>query len=162
MMNKATFSNDEWVTLLKAPGLAGMYVAASSPSGPVGAIKESMALTRQVMEARQSKSADELIGAVVSDLLTTEGRHAANIMEMLGKPVAEVQTVCLQALSQSRDIVAAKVGSDPRAWSDWLAQIGKHVAEAAKEGGFMGIGGTQVNDAERTALAQIDKALGRA
>ena len=162
MANKTAFTNDEWKSLLRAPGLAGMYVAASSPSGPVGAVKESLALTRLVMESHQQKTGDELISAVVGDLLTSEGRHAANMMDMLGKPLAEVQATCLDALAKSREIVAAKTGTDAQAWSNWLAEISKRVAEAATEGGFMGFGGTQVNDAERAALAQIDKALGRA
>ena len=85
-----------------------MFVAAASPSKPVGAVKESMALTRLVMASTQQKTGNESIGAVVGELLTSDGRHAAT------------------------------------------------------EGGFMGFGGKQVNDAERAALAQIDKALGRA
>jgi hypothetical protein len=34
------------------------------------------------------------------------------------------------------------------------------VAEAAKEGGFLGIGGTQVSEPERAALTDLSKSLG--
>ena len=34
------------------------------------------------------------------------------------------------------------------------------VAEASSEGGFLGIGGVQVSDAEKTTLGDIAKALG--
>jgi hypothetical protein len=32
--------------------------------------------------------------------------------------------------------------------ADWLRQISQHVAEASTEGGFLGIGGVRVSDAE--------------
>jgi hypothetical protein len=34
------------------------------------------------------------------------------------------------------------------------------VAEASAEGGFLGIGGVQVSDAEKATLGDISKALG--
>jgi uncharacterized protein YidB (DUF937 family) len=34
-------------------------------------------------------------------------------------------------------------------------------AEASKEGGFLGIGGTRISDAERAAIDQIKSAIGR-
>jgi hypothetical protein len=39
------------------------------------------------------------------------------------------------------------------------AGICKHVAEAAKEGGFLGIGGVPVSDAEKATLTEISGAL---
>jgi len=34
------------------------------------------------------------------------------------------------------------------------------VAEAAKEGGFLGVGGTQVSEQEKTALSDLSRSLG--
>ena len=42
-----------------------------------------------------------------------------------------------------------------------LGDVHLHIMNLSAHG-FMGFGGTQVNDAERAALIQIDKALGRA
>jgi hypothetical protein len=39
-----------------------------------------------------------------------------------------------------------------------IRSIGKATAEAAKEGGFLGIGGTLVSDDEKAALAKIEAA----
>jgi hypothetical protein len=41
-----------------------------------------------------------------------------------------------------------------------LLDLGKNVAEASSEGGFLGIGGVQVSDAEKATLADISRALG--
>ncbi|HJW50503.1 MAG TPA: hypothetical protein VJ501_00710 [Burkholderiaceae bacterium] len=40
-----------------------------------------------------------------------------------------------------------------------IRSIGKATAEAAKEGGFLGIGGTLVSDDEKAALAKIEAAI---
>jgi hypothetical protein len=45
------------------------------------------------------------------------------------------------------------------AFKGWLRQISQHVAEASKEGGFLGIGGVSVSEAERATLAEISSAL---
>ena len=42
----------------------------------------------------------------------------------------------------------------------WLRDISQKVAEAAKEGGFLGIGGERVSPAEQATLEEIDEALG--
>jgi hypothetical protein len=57
-------------------------------------------------------------------------------------------------------VVDAKAPDDSAAFKDWLRQISQHVAEAAKEGGFLGIGGVLVSDAEKATLAEISSALG--
>ena len=41
-----------------------------------------------------------------------------------------------------------------------MSGISQKVAEASAEGGFLGIGGVQVSDAEKATLADIGKALG--
>ena len=47
-------------------------------------------------------------------------------------------------------------------YKDWLVRIAHASAEAAREDtGFLGRGGTQVNDAERAAIADVAQLLGR-
>lgn len=41
----------------------------------------------------------------------------------------------------------------------WLVALARKVAQAAKEGGFLGFGGTEVTEAEAAALDQIEVAL---
>jgi hypothetical protein len=45
------------------------------------------------------------------------------------------------------------------AFKSWLRQISQHVAEAAKEGGLLGIGGVAVSEAEKATLGEISSAL---
>ena len=56
--------------------------------------------------------------------------------------------------------VKAKSPADAQEFRTWLMSIARKAAEAAKEGGFLGIGGTQVSASEQAALAQLGTALG--
>jgi hypothetical protein len=50
--------------------------------------------------------------------------------------------------------------ADATAFKTWLRQISQHVAEAAKEGGFLGIGGVTVSEAEKATLAETGRNQG--
>ena len=46
------------------------------------------------------------------------------------------------------------------AYKRWCVSIARAVAEAAKEGGFLGFGGERVSEGERAMMARIEHALG--
>ena len=56
--------------------------------------------------------------------------------------------------------VAAKSPQEAQEFKGWLMSIARGAAEAAKEGGFLGFGGTQVSEKEMSALSQLSAALG--
>ena len=67
------------------------------------------------------------------------------------------------ALDVIRDAVAAVSANSPRDASEYgrlLLNVASQVAEASKEGGFLGIGGTRVNEEEQKAIDQIRKVVG--
>ena len=57
-------------------------------------------------------------------------------------------------------LLTRKLPSDAAAYKAWLLQIANNVAEASKEGGFLGFGGVDVSDAEKATLTEIAAALG--
>jgi len=57
-------------------------------------------------------------------------------------------------------LVDIKASGDATAFKGWLREISQHVAEASKEGGFLGFGGVLVSDAEKAPLTEISNALG--
>ena len=159
MASKTDFTASEWSTLLKAPGWAGIAVVAASPSGPFGVVKEMFAAGKILAEAKTG-SENPLVSALVADLTTSEGRQLAQPKEVSGKKPDEIRALAVDALKQVTSLVDAKAGVDADGFKRWLATLGEHVAHAAKEGGFLGIGGTRVSDKEETALADIRQALG--
>lgn len=164
MANKQNFEPDEWTKILESTMLAGMAVSAAEPSGLWGALKEAFASSSALAAAKSNAGSNELVKAVVAEFETKEGRAA--VQEALrqrlagaAKPADAVQ----RSLANLRDvstILDAKASQDAAGFKAWLQAISKNVAEASSEGGFLGIGGVQVSDAEKATLADISKALG--
>ena len=166
MANKQNFEPDEWTKILESTMLAGMAVSAAEPSGLWGALKEAFASSSALAAAKSNAGSNELVKAVVAEFETKEGRAA--VQEALrqrlagaAKPADAVQR-SLENLRDVSTILDAKAPQDAAGFKAWLQAISKNVAEASSEGGFLGIGGVQVSDAEKATLANISKALGTA
>jgi len=67
----------------------------------------------------------------------------------------------VRGMRHAASIVDAKAPLDAQAYKDWLLHVSEKVAEASKEGGFLGFGGVAVSDAEKATLAEMRTALGR-
>ena len=163
MANKQNFTPDEWTKVLESIMLAGVAVSAAEPSGLWGTIKEGFASSSEIAKAQLDPGTNELIKAAIADLETSEGR--ASVKEALqkgylGTKPAELVQRSLANLREVSAILDAKAPGDAQAFKTWLSGISQKVAEAASEGGFLGIGGVQVSDAEKATLADISKALG--
>lgn len=162
MADKTTFTPDEWKLILQGVMMASVAVTAADPSGMWGLLKESFAAGSTLAGAKTDAGSNALIKAVVSDFETSEGRSVARDglkEKFLGIKPPEIKTQSIEALRQVAALIDAKAPGDAAAFKSWLQRISQHVAEAAKEGGFLGIGGVQVSEAEKATLAEIANAL---
>jgi hypothetical protein len=57
-------------------------------------------------------------------------------------------------------LIDAKTGEDAAAIKVWILSTAEKVAGAAKEGGFLGMGGTLVSAEEHAALDELKGILG--
>jgi hypothetical protein len=154
MADKSNFTPDEWKLLLESVTMAGVAVSAADPSGLWGLLKESFAEGKELMAAKTDPTTKPLIKALVADFETSEGRSTAS-----GLKPAEITAKCIETLGQAGVLVDAKAPDDAAAFKGWLRQISQHVAEASKEGGFLGGGGAPVSDKEKATLQEISSAL---
>jgi hypothetical protein len=162
MTDKSNFTPDEWKLLLESMMMAGIAVSAAEPSGLWGLLKESFASGAELVAVKQDAKANPLIKAVVDDFGTPQGRSIARdgVKEKLaGSKPAEIKAKCIETLGQAAAIVDAKAPEDAGAFKGWLRRISQHVAEAAKEGGFLGVGGVPVSEAEKATLTEISNVL---
>lgn len=160
MATKADFSPDEWKLLLEGVMMAGIAVTAADPSGLWGTLKESFASAGAMASGKAGQS--DLIKALVADFETSEGRSVARegLKEQLkGAKTGEIKARSVDTLRQVAALVGAKAPQEAPAVKAWLRQISHNVADASKEGGFLGFGGVAVSDAEKATLAEIDAAL---
>ena len=162
MVDKSSFTPDEWKLLLESMMAASIAITAAELSGLWGLLKESFAGGTELAKAKMDPKADALIKAVVEDFGTAEGRSVTRdglSGKLKGSKPPEIKEKCVDILRQAAAVVDAKAPGDAAAFKGWLRQISQHVAEAAKEGGFLGIGGVAVSEAEKATLAEISSAL---
>ena len=163
MANKATFSPDEWKQVVGGVFMAGFAITAADPSGLWGLLKETFASGRALMEAKSSTTSNELIKSIVSDFESAEGRTAGRDYvksRLEGAKREDIKARAIEAVRQAAAVVEAKAPNDTAAYKEWLLRISRDVADASKEGGFLGFGGVAVSDAEKATLSEIQSALG--
>jgi hypothetical protein len=160
MAGKADFTADEWALLCKSPILTALVVVASSPSGPFGVLKEMFAVGKLIAETKGKGGGDALVSAVVADVTSREGMEQAKPTEIQGKKPEEAKAYALEQLKKAAALVEQKAPADAAGFKQWLQEVATRVANASKEGGFLGFGGTLVSEQEQQALAATASALG--
>jgi hypothetical protein len=162
MTDKQSFTPEEWTKILMSPTIAGMAITAADPSGLWGMLKESFASGAALVAAKTDPGANPLVKAIVADFETADGR--GEIKEALrarfaGAKPNDLVPRALASLTEVAEILDAKAPDDAAAFKAWLEEISLKVAEASKEGGFLGFGGVKVSDAEKATLTDIQKTL---
>jgi len=150
------YTPQECQVISSAPMLAGLLVSVSDLSGPVGLVKEAMAVVKSVTESANSTS-NELIRAVAEGVKAGGGRPDTS--ELRTDPT-NARAILIERCKQAAALVGQKSPPEAEEYKRWLVSLARKAAEASKEGGFLGIGGTLVSDAEKAALRDIAAALG--
>ena len=81
-------------------------------------------------------------------------------MPELPKDQAGARAALISSCKQAADVVAQKSPAEAEEYKRWLVSLARKTAEAAKEGGFLGIGGTRVSETEAAALKDLAATLG--
>jgi hypothetical protein len=157
MSTRNDYSAEEWKTIAAAPVVAGLFITLSDASGLVGTAKEAMAVGRAITESAAS-TAPEVVKAVAESVRSAGGRPELPDIPKVDR--AAMKTRLITHLKAAASAVEAKSPSEGAAYKAWLLSVATNVSQAAKEGGFFGIGGTQVSAEEQEALTQLAQALG--
>lgn len=159
MTTKSMFSDEEWGQLLQAPFAAGMYIIIADPSFVVGSMKEAFALSSGILKkARDNNS--ELLSSLLADLQHTETIKQAQI-KFEQKDIAAMKNKITDSLDEAVQLLDQKATPEEcEEIKSWLYDLSVKTANAAKEGGFLGFGGTRVTESEATALKEISGHLG--
>jgi len=148
---KKLFAEDEWTKVRLAPLAAAAMVMLASPSKGEEATAEYKAAAATVDGVRTSTAAWSLI-----NIAYPQGVTAAELQKFLNEtPPAALLSTIKSAVAA----VAAKDPAEAAAYKQMLMQVGQSVAEAAKEGGFLGMGKKLVSDEEQAALNELKSAV---
>lgn len=151
MTRKADFNAEEWSTIVDGPLYAGMRVIAADRGGT---LRETMAMSRVYQEARSRHGESELL----DEFLKSPPSIDPDRVRAAGGDIAAVAT---QHLRDAMAILEAKATpQEVDAYKRFVMTVAQTAASAHKEGGFLGIGGKPISDAENQALDEISSTLG--
>jgi hypothetical protein len=150
MTTKADFNAEEWSRVVEGPALAGLLVVSADRGGT---IRESVAMAKTYTELREQYAGTELMEAVLTSRPEVDpGAY---------KSKEDLQAGGRQRLTEDVALVEQKGTSEELdAYRRFILDVARRAAEAHKEGGFLGIGGTKVSEAEWSALEDIAAAIG--
>jgi hypothetical protein len=159
MSSSTDYTGDEWKAITLAPFLAGLYVSVSDPSGIGGVMKESMAVGKAIADAGAAADVG-VIKSLVDGLKAAGFSGRPQLPDIPRTDVTAARKAMAEHLQRAVAVVSAKSPAEGEAFKAWLFSAAQRVAEAAKEGGFLGFGGTQVSEQEYAALAELAGTLG--
>lgn len=160
MSLKDSFTPEEWFKVMTAPGRAGGVIVAASPSGITGIVAEARAIGEAIREQVSGPGRTPLLEAMAADLMGKPTDPKTMPPQDRARNMDEARQLGLEAVRQAVWLVSAKASpEDSVAYKNLLMTVAQRTAEAAKEGGFLGIGGELVNDKERAALAELRELL---
>jgi hypothetical protein len=157
MSTKNDYSAEEWKAITGAPVAAGMFVSLADASGPIGIAKEALAVGRAIANSAAG-DAPEIVKSLAESVKAGGGRP-----ELPNVPTgdrAKTKDALIGALKTAVDAVERKSPGEVPAYKSWLTSVATKVSEASKEGGFLGVGGTDVSPREEEAINKLAEVLG--
>jgi hypothetical protein len=144
MTGKADFTQQEWDLVLEGPPSAGMIVLTAQRGGT---IRETLAIAKAYVEARQQHGESELLDEIVA--------AKPEIDHTRYHSVAELKQHGLQHLRDAVELLERKATpGEVEGFRRFVLTLADKVANAHREGG------ASVSDAERAAIAEISTSLG--
>jgi hypothetical protein len=155
---KDLFTPEEWVEVREIPLLPAAAVMAGDLSGISGLAQEGKALYTELTRVAADSDGNPLAQALVAEILSQENSPAEDSAPMQAEK--DLETL-YQRLAVLLDVVNSRVTPEVASgFTAWLYQIAVSTAEAAREGGFLGIGSKQVSDDEGKVLVRLAEILG--
>ena len=160
MLTKNDFSASDWNTLRDTPYLVGLATLLAEPSG-LGTIKESIAITMGIWQNQASEI------PLIRDLTNKAEMEAAQdslksrftgTRGQLSKEVT--RDLALEHARSSIAVLTDKAGPEEiDGYRKLLYGVAEMVANAAREGGFLGFGGKAVSAAEQRFLDDLQNTI---
>ncbi|WP_018351515.1 hypothetical protein [Longispora albida] len=154
------YSGDEWDLLVDLPRSVVIAATTAQADNPRRTVTEGMAGHAGIQAGQIDDS--PLVRAVYAELFLKESDPESDELpaaEVFNNPERGLTEVLTRARRAAVVLAAKAEPEDAIAYRIWIGRIAGTVAEAAKSGGFIGLGGERVTPAERRFLEQLDAAL---
>ena len=161
-MNGAEFTAADLTLLRRAAVLAGAVVAITKFSGANGTRDEFKGIVAGLEAAAAHYPNNELVAALVSDETRAEadGLYPQFQRDPTQKTYEDFRLAALNRCGQAAELLAEKASPEQAAEvKAAIVSMCEHVAQSAKEGSVLGLGGTRVDPLETAAVEQVRRAL---
>jgi hypothetical protein len=161
LLTRSALSPEQWAELRNLPHLVAIAVSASAGS-PIDLLFELSAGRAAIAKGinnehplvREIAGRGEIAAAAVAvKVLVVEPRG-------MHRPPEELLPLATEAARHVADLLRAHGNElDRYAYREFVLGVARRVAEAAREGDFLGLGGRLVSDAERAVISAVAEAL---
>jgi hypothetical protein len=158
MTVKDDFTEDEWVKLYRAPIVAGLGISLADPGGPIEITKEAMAAMRT---AAAPTTEQGLVVDLAEGLKVVLEERQNPVADLKAQAGADPREMVFDELREANRIITEKATTEEASnYRSWVLESARNAADAAKEGGFFGMGAEVVSEREREVLARLEEMLG--
>ena len=171
MTFESRFTEEEIFLLSSTPVQIGTVMAFAEGSG-LGTVKEMLSSSKTYISGLKEYPNNEIIIGVLPNIADGFKESMSSAKEIRQKAMQRLKQKGISTSEGLRDLlledsrqVAAILAekatpAEASEYKEWSMSIAENVAKAAKEGGFLGFGGTRVSAGEIEAFSQIANALG--
>ncbi len=160
MSLKEMFGPEEWATVTEAPQLVAIAVMMASFSGLGGTAKEAFSLANSLAQGHVGTSA--LLREITAspEISAAQAGLRTRVQELdQSQFKQQLNELALNQAKRATDVVNRKMPDEAQAYKQWLMNSAFGVANASKEGDFLGFGGKRISDQERNVLDSLSTML---
>jgi hypothetical protein len=174
MVTRDSFSVEEWAQIISAPSGIGALVVTADPSGPLGLLGEFRAIMDSMKAYVEAHAAEGSLMGALKEYISAQPSEeeqaqlkqwAENQQEQMKanrpKTPEELKARIRESVTGTVALLRAKGAdeNDVRSFKQMMIVVAEAVANASKEGGFLGFGGQLVSEQEASVLAEIQAEL---
>lgn len=164
------YTTEEWKTIASVPQSVGAIMASAGYSGLIGSGKEMFASVRGIMDAKKEFADNSLIQEIVPDAKDRSKamENAKEQREFLMNKIKEnnvkssedLRKLILADCKKTIELIDAKEDEKTASeYKKWVLDVAEGVANAAKEGGFLGFGGERFSEKEQKLFGELKNVL---
>jgi hypothetical protein len=158
--SRADFTDEEWARLGRAPLVAGLAISLADPGGPFETLKESQAVLKTLLDTARDGGYGDFVQSIARDV-AAKAQRRENPLAGFTPDRRQALDAILDELRAVHALLVDK--AEPEELDDyreWMRVASQRAALAAKEGGFLGIGGKLVSEREQQMLETLGEIFG--
>jgi hypothetical protein len=132
-----------------------MAISLADPGGPIEAVKESSAGLRALLDATREGGFGEFVQSLARDVAEKAQRRENPLAGFSPDRRRALEDVLDELRAVHALLVAKATQEETEDFREWIRNASQRAAVAAKEGGFLGIGGERVSEREQQMLETI-------